>query len=148
MYCYNSQPGHPDIALIQPGHPDIALSLSNVGTIHFQNKQHEKAFAELKEAVELLETKVGPTSLLTALAKNNLAYAKKDTRVYDETITLYEQVLLVRKQVLGLRHHDTIMAHHNVAEAYRSSGYEDKAVNIQHEILALLDVASESRDKE
>ncbi|KAI9906592.1 hypothetical protein PsorP6_004130 [Peronosclerospora sorghi] len=134
--------------ILEPDHPDIALSLSNVGTIHFQNKQHEKAFAALEEVVELLETKVGPTSLLTALAKNNLAYAKKETRVYDEAITLYEQVLRVRKQVLVLRQHDTIMAHHNVAEAYRSSGDEDKEVKIQHEILALLDVASESSDKE
>ncbi|KAI9916851.1 hypothetical protein PsorP6_018132 [Peronosclerospora sorghi] len=134
--------------ILEPGHPDIALSLSNVGTIHFQHKQHDKAFAALQEAVALLETKVGPTSVLTALAKNNLAYAKKETQAYDEAIALYEQVLRVRKQVLGLRHPDTIMAHHNVAEAYRSSGEEDKAVKIQHEILALLDVASESSDKE
>ncbi|KAI9914189.1 hypothetical protein PsorP6_005992 [Peronosclerospora sorghi] len=101
-----------------------------------------------EESLNIRRTILEPGHPDIALTKNNLAYAKKETRVYDETITLYEQVLLVRKQVIGLRHHDTIMAHHNVVEAYRSSGDEDKAVNIQHEILALLDVASESSGKE
>ncbi|OWZ21850.1 hypothetical protein PHMEG_0003544 [Phytophthora megakarya] len=126
-------------SILEPGHPDIALSMSNMGVIHWQNKQSEKAFAALTEAVELLEKKVGPTSSLTALAKNNLAFAKKEAREYDEAIELYEQVLIVRKQVLGPAHNETIMARHNLAEAYRSSGNEDKAVEIQNEILELFD---------
>ncbi|KAG1684655.1 hypothetical protein DVH05_010622 [Phytophthora capsici] len=125
--------------ILEPGHPDIALSMSNVGVIHWQNKQSEKAFEALVEAVELLEKKVGPNSSLTALAKNNLAYAKKEAREYDEAIKLYEDVLAVRKQVLGSSHNETIMARHNLAEAYRSSGNEDKAVEIQNEILELFD---------
>ncbi|KAF1779662.1 Tetratricopeptide repeat [Phytophthora cactorum] len=125
--------------ILEPGHPDIALSISNMGVIHWQNKQSEKAFAALVEAVELLEKKVGPKSSLTALAKNNLAYARKEAREYDEAIKLYEEVLSVRKQVLGSAHNETIMARHNLAEAYRSSGNEDKAVEIQNEILELFD---------
>ncbi|KAH7482007.1 Protein KINESIN LIGHT CHAIN-RELATED 1 [Phytophthora ramorum] len=125
--------------ILEPGHPDVALSMSNMGVIHWQNKQPEKAFAALSEAVELLEKKVGPSSSLTALAKNNLAYAKKEAREYNEAIKLYEEVLSVRKQVLGPAHNETIMARHNLAEAYRSSGKEDKAVEIQNEILELFD---------
>ncbi|RLN96528.1 hypothetical protein BBJ28_00003470 [Nothophytophthora sp. Chile5] len=125
--------------ILEPGHPDIALSMSNLGVIHWQNKQADKAFAALSEAVELLEKKVGPSSALTALAKNNLAFAKKEAREYSEAIELYEQVLAVRKQVLGAEHNETIMARHNLAEAYRASGNEDKAVEIQNEILELFD---------
>ncbi|GMF46861.1 unnamed protein product [Phytophthora fragariaefolia] len=125
--------------ILEPGHPDIALSMSNMGVIHWQNKQSEKAFEALSEAVELLEKKVGPLSSLTALAKNNLAYAKKEAREYDEAIKLYEEVLSVRKQVLGSSHNEAIMARHNLAEAYRSSGNEDKAIEIQNEILELFD---------
>ncbi|EEY54415.1 uncharacterized protein PITG_08048 [Phytophthora infestans T30-4] len=125
--------------ILEPGHPDIALSMSNMGVIHWQNKQSEKAFAALVEAVELLENKVGPKSSLTALAKTNLAFAKKEAREYDEAIKLYEDVLNVRKQVLGSAHNETIMARHNLAEAYRSSGNEEKAVEIQNEILDLFD---------
>ncbi|CAH0482111.1 unnamed protein product [Peronospora belbahrii] len=125
--------------ILEPGHPDIGLSMSNVGVIHWQNKQPEKAFAALKEAVEILDKKVGPKSLLTALVKNNLAYAKKEAHEYDEAINLYEDVLNVRKQVLGPAHNETIMARHNLAEAYRSSGNEDNAVKIQNEILELFD---------
>ncbi|KAL3669366.1 hypothetical protein V7S43_005762 [Phytophthora oleae] len=125
--------------ILEPGHPDIALSMSNMGVIHWQNKQSERAFEALAEAVELLEKKVGSKSSLTALAKNNLAYAKKEAREYDEAIKLYEEVLAVRKQVLGSAHNETIMARHNLAEAYRSSGNEEKAVEIQNEILELFD---------
>ncbi|CAI5720836.1 unnamed protein product [Peronospora effusa] len=126
-------------SILEPGHPDIGLSMSNVGVIHWQNKQPEKAFAALTEAVELLEKKLGPKSSLTALAKNNLAYAKKEACEYDEAINLYEDVLNVRKQVLGAAHNETIVARHNLAEAYRSSGNEDKAAEIQNEILELFD---------
>ncbi|RLN89265.1 hypothetical protein BBJ28_00012658 [Nothophytophthora sp. Chile5] len=137
-------------AILEPGHPDIALSMSNLGVIHWQNKQADKAFAALSEAVELLEKKVGPASALTALAKNNLAFAKKEAREYSEAIELYEQVLAVRKQVLGSDHNETIMARHNLAEAYRASGNEDKAVEIQNEILELFDAElgeEEAKDK-
>ncbi|KAJ8563763.1 hypothetical protein ON010_g7585 [Phytophthora cinnamomi] len=133
--------------ILEPGHPDIALSMSNMGVIHWQNKQPEKAFAALTEAVDLLEKKVGPSSSLTALAKNNLAFAKKEAREYDEAIRLYEEVLSVRKQVLGSAHNETIMARHNLAEAYRSSGNEDKAVEIQNEILELFDAELGPEDK-
>ena len=125
--------------ILEPGHPDIALSLSNMGVIHWQNKQPDKAFAMLTEAVEMLETKTGAESVLTALAKNNLAYARKEAREYDDAIKLYEEVLSVRKQVLGSAHNETIMARHNLAEAYRASGNEDKAVQVQNEILDLFD---------
>lgn len=125
--------------IFDPGHADIALSMSNMGVIYWQNQQPEKAFAVLVEAVELLEKKVGAKSSLTALAKNNLAYAKKEAREYDEAIKLYEEVLSVRTQVLGSDHNETIVARHNLAEAYRSSGNEEKAVEIQKEILDLFD---------
>ncbi|CAI5717174.1 unnamed protein product [Hyaloperonospora brassicae] len=125
--------------ILEPGHPDIALSLSNMGVIHWQNKQPDKAFAMLTEAVEMLEKKTGAESVLTALAKNNLAYARKEAREYDDAIKLYEEVLSVRKQVLGSAHNETIMARHNLAEAYRASGNEDKAVQVQNEILDLFD---------
>ncbi|CEG39374.1 Kinesin light chain [Plasmopara halstedii] len=125
--------------ILEPGHADIALSMSNIGVIYWQNKQPDKAFAALIEAVDLLEKKVGANSVLTALAKNNLAFAKKEAREYDEAIKLYKEVLSVRKQKLGQDHNETIIACHNLAEAYRSSGNEDKAVHLQNEILDLFD---------
>ncbi|TDH72601.1 hypothetical protein CCR75_003887 [Bremia lactucae] len=125
--------------ILEPGHADIALSMSNLGIIYWQNKQPEKAFTSLIEAVELLQKKVGPMSSLTAVAKTNLAYCKKEARKYDEAISLYEEVLSVRKTVLGSVHNETIIARHNLAEAYRSSGNEEKALEIQNEILEVFD---------
>lgn len=126
-------------AILEPGHPDIALSMCNLGIIHWQNKQPEKAFQVLTEAKDLLERKVGPSSTLTALAMNNLAYVSKEAARYDEAIDLYEKVLAIREKILGAEHNETIMARHNLAEAYRASGNEEKAVEIQNQILELFD---------
>jgi tetratricopeptide (TPR) repeat protein len=69
-------------AILEPGHPDIALSMCNLGVIYWHSKKPEKAFAMLEEAKDALERKVGPTSALTALAMNNLAYVRKEARDY------------------------------------------------------------------
>ncbi|CAK4616321.1 hypothetical protein LEN26_019849 [Aphanomyces euteiches] len=125
--------------ILAPDHPDIAISMCNVGILYWHTHKKQKAEEMLLEAVERLESKVGPNSALTALAWNNLGVVYKEMGKYDAAIELFQKATSVRAQILGDSHVETITTMHNWSEALRASGREDDASAMQQAILDLVD---------
>ncbi|RHZ04468.1 hypothetical protein DYB37_012928, partial [Aphanomyces astaci] len=90
--------------ILAPDHPDIAISMCNVGMLYWHTHKKAKAEEILVEAAERLESKVGPTSPLTALAWNNLGIVYKELGKFDAAVELFAKATAVRKASLGDMH--------------------------------------------
>ncbi|OQR91662.1 hypothetical protein ACHHYP_04491 [Achlya hypogyna] len=128
-------------------HPDIAVGMSNVGMLLWHTHKKDQGEELVVEAMERLQTKLGPDSTLTALAMNNVGIVYKELGKWDEACALFEQVTRVRQEKLGAEHMETITAMHNWAETHRAAGREDAAAAIQTQILDIIGEDSEHEDK-
>ena len=77
--------------------------------------------------------------LLTATCLNNLGYVLKSQVKNDQSKLMYEEALDIRTSILGTKHPETIVSMHNLAELLITSGENEKASKLQHQILEIID---------
>ena len=90
--------------------------MNNLGMLHLELGELDKARAALERTLEGREKALGPTAADTLSTVHNLAVLSKEQGRYVEAKTLYERALRGREATLGADHADTVTPYnHNTA---------------------------------
>lgn len=84
---------------------------------------------------------------IVAVIYNNLGYYHKLKHQHTQAHEYYTKALKIRRLILGEKHPETIVALNNIAENYLASGHEDKAKEIQQQILKINGIDPENDDE-
>lgn len=99
--------------------------------------EHQLAIAQLKQALELCQSSVGPRHDKTLFTMNELAIAYKYAGDQDNSFRLYEEILDCIRLNFGDEHEDLLTYTNNLGEAYRAAGRLDRALPMLTETLRL-----------
>lgn len=118
---------------------EIISSKNHLGLVYQLSKRAKLAETILRETLEETRIKYSSMDLLTATCLNNLGYVLKLQIRNDESKLMYEEALDIRTSILGTKHPETIVSMHNLAELLITSGENEKASKLQHQILEVID---------
>lgn len=118
---------------------EIISSKNHLGLVYQLSKREKLAETILRETLEETRIKYSSMDLLTATCLNNLGYVLKLQIRNDESKLMYEEALDIRTSILGTKHPETIVSMHNLAELLITSGENEKASKLQHQILEVID---------
>ena len=118
---------------------EIISSKNHLGLVYQLSKRAKLAETILRETLEETRIKYSSMDLLTATCLNNLGYVLKVQIRNDESKLMYEEALDIRTSILGTKHPETIVSMHNLAELLITSGENEKASKLQHQILEVID---------
>jgi tetratricopeptide (TPR) repeat protein len=111
-----------------------ASSLVGLALVNQRIGNHDKAEKNYMEAIDLMVASYGAEHLAVAQTGANLAGLYLMLGRYDEAIARLTRALAVLERDLGPNHPDSKTALQNMALAYRLSGNDDKADEIENRL--------------
>ncbi len=115
-----------------------ATLLGAIGNSYLGLGLYHESIANLEQARELCDAKLGPEHLDTLASMNILAVAYEAAGQLDRALPLLEETLKLRQAKLGPEHPDTLESMNNLASAYLSAGQLDRALPLHEETLKLM----------
>jgi tetratricopeptide (TPR) repeat protein len=112
-----------------------ASSLVGLALVNQRIGDHDKAEKSYMEAIDLMVASYGPDHLSVAQTQANLAGLYLMLGRYDDAISRLTHAVAVLERDLGPNHPDSKTALQNMALAYRLSGNNNKADEIEHRLL-------------
>jgi tetratricopeptide (TPR) repeat protein len=83
-----------------------------------------------------------------ATARNNLGYVYKHMERYDDALAEYTAAMSIRTEFFGVNHAHTIASKQNMAELLRAMGDEHRALELQQDIIAAIELQQQQQDEE
>jgi serine/threonine protein kinase len=106
---------------------ETLFAFGQLGHQRYHLGRYVEAIELLRQAVEGLESKLGPDHLDTLTCRNNLAIAYQAASRTEEAIMLHEATLKLRESKLGPDHPRTLESRNNLAVAYVDVGRTSEA---------------------
>ncbi|XP_066030787.1 uncharacterized protein [Pocillopora verrucosa] len=120
-----------------PDHVDVARCYNNLGTLHSNLGDTDKARDCYKRALEIQMKQLGPEHVDVAGSYNNLGTLHKALGDTDEAKDCYKRALEIQMKQLGPEHVDVAISYNNLGTLHKSLGDTDEAKDCHERALKI-----------
>ena len=123
-------------------HENTATSYNNIGEVHRQQGDYDKALEYFQKALAIQEKVLGTEHPDSVTSYNNIGLVYDAQGDYDKALDHHLKSLAIRENVLGAEHPDSATSYNNIGVSYLLHGdysnalkYFQKALAIREKIL-------------